>query len=96
MRPPSSASSTTRILRDAPYRPHDQIFTEVTWHDRYNPMRGVRTTRYAYVRSFIEAPLVSMPSDILAGRYSPPFGVADDLIEPVCRDDGECPRYEIV
>jgi arylsulfatase A-like enzyme len=55
------------LLRNEPYRPHDHLFAELTWHDRYNPMRGVRTTRYAYMRSFIAAPLVYMPSDILAG-----------------------------
>jgi N-sulfoglucosamine sulfohydrolase len=55
------------LLRGEPYRPHDHIFAELTWHDRYNPMRGVRTTRYASMRSFIAAPLVYMPSDILAG-----------------------------
>ncbi|MHB8648182.1 MAG: sulfatase family protein [Thermomicrobiales bacterium] len=53
------------LLRDEPYRPHAHIFTELTWHDRYNPMRGVRTARYTYARSFIAAPLVYMPSDIL-------------------------------
>jgi arylsulfatase A-like enzyme len=55
------------LLRGAPYRPHDHLFAELTWHDRYNPMRGVRTARYAYMHSFIAAPLVYMPSDILAG-----------------------------
>ncbi len=55
------------LLRGEPYRPHDHIFTEMTWHDRYNPMRGVRTIRHSYVRSFIESPLVYMPSDVLAG-----------------------------
>ena len=39
----------------------------MTWHDRYNPMRGVRTNRYSYMRSFIPSPLVYMPSDVLAG-----------------------------
>jgi N-sulfoglucosamine sulfohydrolase len=55
------------LLRGEPYRPHDHIFTEMTWHDRYNPMRGVRTNRYTYARSFIESPLVYMPSDVLGG-----------------------------
>jgi N-sulfoglucosamine sulfohydrolase len=55
------------LLRGEPYRPHDHIFTELTWHDRYNPMRGVRTNRYTYARSFIPSPLVYMPSDVLGG-----------------------------
>ena len=53
------------LLRGEPYRPHDCIFTEITWHDRYNPMRGVRTDRFSYMRGFVEAPLVYMPADIL-------------------------------
>jgi len=54
------------LLRGEPYRPRDHIFTEMTWHDRYNPVRGVRTARATYIHSFIEpAPLVYMPSDIL-------------------------------
>ena len=55
------------LLRGESYRPHDHLFAELTWHDRYNPVRGVRTVRYKYMRSFIEAPLVYMPTDILAG-----------------------------
>jgi N-sulfoglucosamine sulfohydrolase len=55
------------LLCGEPYRPHDHIFTEMTWHDRYNPMRGVRMNRYTYTRSFIESPLVYMPSDVLGG-----------------------------
>jgi N-sulfoglucosamine sulfohydrolase len=55
------------LLRGEPYHPHDHLFTELTWHDRYNPMRAVRTMRYSYMRSFVAAPLVYMPSDTLAG-----------------------------
>lgn len=53
------------LLRGEAYRPHDHIFTELTWHDRYNPVRSVRTMQSKYIRSFIEAPLVYMPTDIL-------------------------------
>jgi hypothetical protein len=49
----------------------------MTWHDRYNPMRGVRTNRYTYARSFIPSPLVYMPSDVLGGlsgqALAPPY-----------------------
>ena len=31
---------------------HDEIFTEVTYHAAYEPMRSVRTKRYNYVRRF--------------------------------------------
>ncbi len=82
-------------LRAEPYRPHDHIFAEMTWHDRYNPMRGVRTARYTYARSFIEAPLVYMPSDILTspsgealapayyGAIRPPEELYDRATDPL-------------
>ena len=39
----------------------------MTWHDQYNPMRGVRTKRYKYIRNFGRRPLVYMPADIYVG-----------------------------
>ncbi len=83
------------LLRGEAYRPHDHIFSELTWHDRYNPMRGVRTTRSTYARSFIEAPLVYMPSDILTspsgqalapiyyGAVRPPEELYDRTTDPL-------------
>ncbi|MFQ5809216.1 MAG: sulfatase, partial [Armatimonadota bacterium] len=44
------------------------VFVEMTWHDKYNPMRGIRTTRHKYVRNFGDRPLVYLPSDIYRGR----------------------------
>jgi len=31
---------------------HDEIYTEVTHHAAYEPMRGVRTKRYSYIRRY--------------------------------------------
>jgi len=85
------------LLRDEPYRPHGHIFAEMTWHDRYNPMRGVRTARHTYARSFIEAPLVYMPSDVLNspsgqalaptyyGSFRPPEECYDRTTDPLER-----------
>ncbi len=65
------------LLRGESYAPRRHIFFEMTWHDRYNPMRGVRTDRFKYVRNFDpEGPAVYMPSDI----YRSPSG--DALREP--------------
>ena len=47
-------------------RPH--LFCEMTWHDRYNPIRSVRTRCYKYIRNFGERPLVFLPSDVYTGR----------------------------
>jgi len=31
---------------------HDEIYLELTYHAAYDPIRGVRTSRYKYIRSF--------------------------------------------
>ncbi|ESP88042.1 sulfatase family protein [Candidatus Halobonum tyrrellensis] len=47
------------------YDGRDEAFLEMTFHDKYNPTRGVRTERYKYVRSFGDLPLVYLPMDVL-------------------------------
>ena len=44
------------------------VFLEMTWHDRYNPMRAIRTSRWKYIRNFGERPLVYLPLDVFLGR----------------------------
>jgi len=56
------------LLTGGPYAPRDHIYVEMTWHDKYNPMRGIRTRRYKYIRNFGERPLVFLPLDIYRGR----------------------------
>lgn len=41
----------------------EEFFTELTWHDNYHPMRGIRTKLYSYVRNFEDGPKVYMPLD---------------------------------
>ena len=55
------------LLDGKPYEEHDHIFTEMTYHDRYNPMRAIRTRRFKYIRNFGERPLVFLPKDIFDG-----------------------------
>ena len=55
------------LLQGAPYEVSDHVHLEVTWHDRYNPTRGIRTERYKYIRSFGGRPLVYIPADIYDG-----------------------------
>jgi len=53
------------------YESRDRIFGEMTWHDRYNPIRAIRTERYKYVRNFSLLPRVFVPMDVAptpAGR----------------------------
>lgn len=75
--PPSDLALDGRsflpLLLGQPFTPASHIFFEMTWHDRYNPMRGVRTPRFKYVRNFEpEAPAVYLPADI----YRSPSGMA--------------------
>lgn len=55
------------LVDDRPYEPNEFIYAEMTWHDRYNPMRAVRTDRYKYIRNFGERPLVFLPLDVFEG-----------------------------
>lgn len=52
------------LLEGRDYQPHEALYSEMTWHDQYNPMRAVRTERYKYIRNFGDRPLVYMPYDI--------------------------------
>jgi arylsulfatase A-like enzyme len=40
-----------------------EVYAELTYHTTYDPMRGVRTERYKYIRSFAERPL-SVPAHV--------------------------------
>lgn len=44
-----------------PVREH--VFTELTYHDLYNPMRAVRSDRYKYIRNY-EAERISLPDSL--------------------------------
>jgi N-sulfoglucosamine sulfohydrolase len=50
-----------------PYVPHEFLYSEMTWHDKYNPVRAVRTERYKYIRNFGDRPLVYLPLDVWNG-----------------------------
>ena len=55
------------LLEGRPYQPHEFLYSEMTWHDKYNPMRAVRTERYKYIRNFGDRPLVYLPLDVWNG-----------------------------
>ncbi|MGI5818612.1 MAG: sulfatase [Armatimonadota bacterium] len=61
---PVDGRSFLGLLDGAAWEPHEQIFTEMTYHAMYTPMRCLRTERYAYIRNFGELPLVHLPGDI--------------------------------
>lgn len=44
----------------------DAVFAELTYHTAYDPMRGLRTARYKYIRSFTDRPL-TLPAHVDPG-----------------------------
>ncbi|AEH38187.1 sulfatase family protein [Halopiger xanaduensis] len=67
-----AGESFASLLReDGTYEPRDRIFAGMTWHDRYNPVRAIRTDRWKYIRNFWNLPDVYLTNDIYrsdAGR----------------------------
>ncbi len=56
------------LLRGEEYVERDHLFLEMTWHDKYAPVRAIRTEKYKYIANFTEKPQVYLPADIY---YSP-------------------------
>ena len=52
------------LLEERDYTERDYFFCELTWHDRYHPMRGIRTKDYKYIRNFEDGPKVYLPYDL--------------------------------
>ncbi|MFW6190870.1 MAG: sulfatase [Candidatus Bipolaricaulota bacterium] len=52
------------LLKGENYSERDFVFHEITWHDKYNPIRAVRSNRFKYVRNFVNIPSVYLPADI--------------------------------
>ncbi len=56
------------VLADGKYLPRHCIFAEMSWHDRYNPVRAVRTDQYKYIRSFWHLPSVYLSTDVFVSK----------------------------
>jgi len=50
------------VIRGEADRLHDWIFVEQTYHAAYDPIRGVRTERFKYIRSFENRPFWFPPN----------------------------------
>jgi arylsulfatase A-like enzyme len=50
------------LVRGEVAKLHERIFVELTYHAAYDPMRGVRTERFKYIRSFADRPLWLPPN----------------------------------
>lgn len=66
---------------------HEYVFSEQTWHDFYEPLRAIRTTRYKLIRNFHPGKGLQIAADI---RCSPSAQVMCDLLLSHPR-----PEYEI-
>lgn len=52
------------LLTEGELGPRESLFGETTWHERYAPMRALRTERYKYVRNFWKQQRVHLPADV--------------------------------
>lgn len=68
----------------------EHVFVEKTFHNVYDPMRGVRSARYKYVRNFEANPAVDVPSDVQRGPTYPTV-----LAECVGRKHPETELYDL-
>jgi arylsulfatase A-like enzyme len=50
------------LVRGEVAKLHERIFVELTYHAAYDPMRGVRTERFKYIRSFADRPFWLPPN----------------------------------
>ena len=56
------------LLTGGRYQPRDVIFAEQTFHEHYEPVRGLRTGRYKYFRYFDQGGTIDIPSDMRLNR----------------------------
>ncbi|MCS6860016.1 MAG: sulfatase [Abditibacteriales bacterium] len=54
--PEMDGTSLLPLARGEVERVHECVFVEQTYHAAYDPMRGVRTERFKYIRSFAQRP----------------------------------------
>jgi N-sulfoglucosamine sulfohydrolase len=67
-------TSFLSLLRGEETPARDAIFAEKTFHDCYDPMRGVRTRRYKYIRYFEKTAHHPIPADTAMGGASRELG----------------------
>ena len=67
-------------LRGADEPGRSEVFAEKTYHDAYDPMRAVRTSRWKYIRNAVPGPLLLLPRDIEASPTR--AGLGDAHLQP--------------
>lgn len=73
-------TSFKHLLLDEEGTDRDSFFCELTWHDKYHPMRGIRTAQYQYVKNLRKGPKIYMPVDIHRSPSGP--AVQDEYYVP--------------
>lgn len=59
------------LLDGEAFTPHDAVFAEMTYHDYYDPLRGVRTDGHKLIVNFAAAPSFMDPSQSWRPRSRP-------------------------
>ena len=57
-------SHAANLLGPAAAPVRREVFTEKTYHDSFDPMRGIRTKEYSYIENYAPRHLVDLPLDI--------------------------------
>lgn len=60
--PGVQGKSLLPLVRGEVERLHEELFVELTYHAAYDPMRGVRTERFKYIRSYEPRPFWFPPN----------------------------------
>ena len=87
--PPNLHGASLLPVADGTVPGQAELFVEKTYHSYYDPMRGIRTERWKYIRNFETGLGIEIPSDIagsgayrdLAGRMDPSHHVSVELYD---------------
>jgi arylsulfatase A-like enzyme len=84
--PPIMGRSCAPLLTGRPYTPRTELFCGMTYHDYYDPLRGIRTDRWKLIVSFCYNLCLMDPSQEWRPRTitrtpADPSRVRHDLVE---------------